>query len=109
MRAHAHALRRDMTLAERIIWRELRAHRLNGAGFRRQAPIGPYIVDFVSHSAMLIIEIDGGQHFEDAHEARDASLIIWSLAIIASLMTLAKPEANPQATSKEKGADGLRN
>jgi very-short-patch-repair endonuclease len=60
-----------MTLAERIIWRALRAHRLNGAGFRRQTPIGPYIVDFVSHSAMLIVEIDGGQHFDDAHEARD--------------------------------------
>jgi very-short-patch-repair endonuclease len=61
-----------MTLAERIIWRGIRAHRLNDVGFRRQAPIGPYIVDFVSHAAMLIIEIDGGQHFEDAHEARDA-------------------------------------
>jgi very-short-patch-repair endonuclease len=62
-----------MTLAERIIWRAVRAHRLNGAGFRRQTPIGPYIVDFVSHSAMLIIEIDGGQHFEDSHERRDAA------------------------------------
>lgn len=40
-----------------------------------------------------------------AHEARDASLIIWSLAIIASLMTLAKSEAN----SQDKGGDGLRN
>jgi very-short-patch-repair endonuclease len=73
MRSHARALRKDMTLAERIIWRELRAHRLNGAGFRRQTPIGRYIVDFVSHAAMLVIEIDGGQHFEDAHEARDAT------------------------------------
>jgi very-short-patch-repair endonuclease len=72
MRSHARALRGDMTLAERIIWRGIRAHRLNDVGFRRQAPIGPYIVDFVSHAAMLIIEIDGGQHFEDAHEARDA-------------------------------------
>ncbi len=72
MRSHARALRKDMTLAERIVWRELRAHRLSGAGFRRQAPIGRYIVDFVSHAAMLIVEIDGGQHFEDAHERRDA-------------------------------------
>ena len=61
-----------MTPAERIIWYALRAHRLNGAGFRRQAPIGPYIADFVSHAAKLIIEIDGGQHFEDGHERRDA-------------------------------------
>jgi very-short-patch-repair endonuclease len=62
-----------MTPAERIIWYAVRAHRLNGAGFRRQVPIGPYIADFVSHPAMLIVEIDGGQHFEDAHELRDAA------------------------------------
>ncbi len=61
-----------MTLAERIIWQALRAHRMSGAGFRRQTPIGHYIVDFVSHAAMLIVEIDGGQHFENAHERRDA-------------------------------------
>jgi len=73
MRSHARALRRDMTLAERIIWRAVRAHRLSGVGFRRQTPIGPYIVDFVSHAAMLIVEIDGGQHFEDSHERRDAA------------------------------------
>jgi very-short-patch-repair endonuclease len=72
MRTHAKALRRDMTLAERVIWRAVRAHRLNGAGFRRQTPIGPYIVDFVSHAAMLIVEIDGGQHFEESYERRDA-------------------------------------
>jgi very-short-patch-repair endonuclease len=72
MRSHARALRKDMTPAERIIWYAVRAHRLNGAGFRRQAPIGPYIADFISHAAMLIIEIDGGQHFEDGHERRDA-------------------------------------
>jgi very-short-patch-repair endonuclease len=71
LRTHARALRRDMTLAERIIWHAVRAHRF-GAGFRRQTPIGPYIADFLSHSAKLIIEIDGGQHFEDAHERRDA-------------------------------------
>jgi hypothetical protein len=45
-----------------------------------------------------------------AHEARDVSLITWSLAIIASLMTLAKPDASPQAVDhREKDADGLRN
>jgi very-short-patch-repair endonuclease len=71
-RTHARALRRDSTDAERIIWEALRAHRLNGASFRRQTPIGPFIVDFVCHKAKLIIEIDGGQHFEAAHAARDA-------------------------------------
>jgi very-short-patch-repair endonuclease len=71
MRTRARALRQNLTKAERIIWYGLRAHRLEGAGFRRQTPIGPYIVDFVSHTAKLIIEIDGGQHFEGKQELRD--------------------------------------
>ena len=71
MRQRARALRQDLTKAERIIWYGLRAHRLDGASFRRQTPVGPYIVDFVSHTAKLIIEVDGGQHFDAAAEARD--------------------------------------
>ena len=57
-------LRTNSTDAEHIIWAELRAHRLNGASFRRQTPIGPFIADFVCHEAKLIVELDGGQHFE---------------------------------------------
>jgi very-short-patch-repair endonuclease len=71
-RNRARALRRDSTKAEQILWRAVRAHRLDGVGFRRQTPIGPYIVDFVSHAAKLVVELDGGQHYDDAHEARDA-------------------------------------
>jgi very-short-patch-repair endonuclease len=71
-RLYARALRKDSTNAERIVWSLVRAHRLEGAGFRRQTPIGPYIVDFVSHAGHLVIELDGGQHFEDLHEMRDA-------------------------------------
>jgi len=71
MRLRARSLRQELTKTERVIWYGLRAHRLEGAGFRRQAPLGPYIVDFMSHAAKLVIEIDGGQHFDDAHEARD--------------------------------------
>jgi very-short-patch-repair endonuclease len=71
-RKRARALRTNSTKAEQIIWRAVRAHRLLGVSFRRQAPIGPYIVDFVSHSAKLVIELDGGQHYEAGHEARDA-------------------------------------
>jgi len=65
-------LRRNLTNAERIVWYGIRAHRLNGASFRRQDPIGPYVVDFVCHAAKLVVEIDGGQHFETEHEKRDA-------------------------------------
>jgi very-short-patch-repair endonuclease len=72
LRVRSRSLRRNLTDAERIIWYAVRAHRLNGASFRRQKPIGPYIVDFVCHNARVIIEIDGAQHFEAEHERRDA-------------------------------------
>ena len=57
-----------MTDAERLLWKHLRAHRLNGQKLRRQQPIGPYIVDFVHFGADLIIECDGGQHSESADD-----------------------------------------
>jgi very-short-patch-repair endonuclease len=71
-RDRARSLRRDSTDAERIIWSAVRAHRMGGASFRRQTPIGPYIADFVCHEARLVIELDGGQHYSVAGEARDA-------------------------------------
>jgi very-short-patch-repair endonuclease len=71
-RSRARSLRRASTDAERIIWNAVRAHRLNGASFRRQTPAGPYIVDFVCHDANLSVEIDGGQHFQPEHLKRDA-------------------------------------
>jgi len=43
-----------------------------GASFRRQTPVGPYVADLLCHSAKLIVEIDGGQHFEREHQKRDA-------------------------------------
>ena len=72
--SNARSLRSDMTDAERKIWQRLRAHRLGGAIFKRQMPVGPYIVDFVCLQARLIIEIDGGQHGNEADVARDAWL-----------------------------------
>jgi very-short-patch-repair endonuclease len=72
LRANARALRKNSTDAERILWSELRGHRLNGASFRRQVPIENYIADFVCHAAMLVIELDGGQHFSDPAEQADA-------------------------------------
>jgi very-short-patch-repair endonuclease len=58
--ANARALRRKSTAEERILWQTLR--RPPYGKFRRQAPLGAYFVDFVSHSAKLIIELDGGHH-----------------------------------------------
>jgi very-short-patch-repair endonuclease len=60
----ARRLRRDMTNAERRLWRFLRAHRLEGWSVRRQVPLGPFVADFVCEEAGVIIEIDGGQHAE---------------------------------------------
>lgn len=57
-------LRRDSTEAEAKLWSRLRAHRLAGVHFRRQHPIGPYIVDFCATDVKLIIEVDGGGHID---------------------------------------------
>jgi very-short-patch-repair endonuclease len=65
-----------MTDAETKIWQRLRAHRFQGLSFRRQLPVGPYIVDFVCLEARLIIEIDGGQHASD-EAAYDAKRDAW--------------------------------
>jgi very-short-patch-repair endonuclease len=55
-------LRKRQTDAENLIWRHLRRNRVEGLSFRRQHPIGRYIVDFVCLEKRLILEIDGGQH-----------------------------------------------
>jgi very-short-patch-repair endonuclease len=58
----ARRLRRDQTDAERVLWFRLRDRRLNGLKFKRQVPVGKYIVDFCCADARLIVELDGGQH-----------------------------------------------
>jgi very-short-patch-repair endonuclease len=71
-RQFAHTMRHDPTDAERVLWQRLRHDVvLADSHFRRQAAIGPYIVDFVSRGAKLVIELDGGQH--DAQRDADAS------------------------------------
>lgn len=75
-RRRAQELRRTLTPEERIVWRELRAMNRLGLGrFRRQAPIGRYIVDFVDFRRRLIVEIDGGHHADSVRDRlRDRSL-----------------------------------
>ena len=71
-RGRAKSLRQQMTDAETKLWAALRAHRLGGLSFRRQTPIGRFIVDFVCHDRWLIVEIDGGQHADSTKDtARD--------------------------------------
>jgi very-short-patch-repair endonuclease len=68
--ARSRALRQNMTEAERRVWQILRSHQMKGYKFRRQVPMGRYIVDFACHEARLIVEIDGGQH--DRSSPREA-------------------------------------
>ena len=58
----AKALRKESTDTEKLLWKYLRAKRMKGYKFRRQEPIGRYIVDFVCQEKRLIIEVDGSQH-----------------------------------------------
>ncbi|MFA5273547.1 MAG: endonuclease domain-containing protein [Candidatus Peribacter sp.] len=67
----ARHLRREQTLGEVALWRQLRAKRFHGIKFRRQVPIGPYIVDFLCVEKRFIIEIDGETHAEPGAWARD--------------------------------------
>jgi very-short-patch-repair endonuclease len=77
-RNRAKQLRQTMTRAETLLWRHIKAIRMDGIGFRRQTPIGNYIVDFVCFAAKLVIELDGESHdFEERQQAdrrRDAFL-----------------------------------
>jgi very-short-patch-repair endonuclease len=58
-------LRKNLTEAERLLWKNLRLRQIEGYKFRRQQPIGEYIVDFVCFEKRLIVEVDGGQHAEE--------------------------------------------
>jgi very-short-patch-repair endonuclease len=62
MHERAKKLRREMTPAEAILWKELRTNKLNGLHFRRQQIIHGYIADFYCHQHELIVELDGGIH-----------------------------------------------
>ena len=66
---YAKQLRTNQTEAEQKLWYHLRGHRFFGLKFKRQKPIGPYIVDFVCLEHGLVIELDGGQH--NAHPQPD--------------------------------------
>jgi very-short-patch-repair endonuclease len=71
----ARKLRSNPTDAEIRIWSRLRRRQLEGFRFRRQQPIGPFIIDFFCPEARLVIEVDGGQHADNA--TRDAVRTRW--------------------------------
>ncbi|WP_246455069.1 endonuclease domain-containing protein [Thermomonas brevis] len=76
LRRRARELRNNATDAERHLWRHLRLQQMAGFRFRRQVPIAGFIADFLCPRTHLIIELDGGQHVEQANadEARTRAL-----------------------------------
>ncbi|MBA4381668.1 MAG: ATP-dependent helicase, partial [Sideroxydans sp.] len=74
---HARELRKNATDAENLLWQILRRNQLHGFGFRRQHPLGPYILDFYCHQAKLVIELDGGQHAEESQLKHDEARSAW--------------------------------
>ena len=71
----ARGLRKSHTDAELLLWKYLRTRQMDGVKFRRQQPIGKYIVDFVSFEKRIVIELDGGQH--SAEQERDRERDNW--------------------------------
>ena len=99
--SRARQLRRQSTDAERILWRLLRNRQLAGCKFRRQVPLGDYVVDFVCFERDLVIEIDGGQHLLRAAEdaERTASLESQGFRVVRSWnnQVISEPEAVQEA------------
>ena len=84
-RSHARArtLRRSSTEAETRLWYRLRNRQAGGYKFRRQEAIGPYVIDFFCYDALLVVEVDGSQHFEPdvAMQDEDRTAYLRSLGL----------------------------
>ena len=73
----ARLLHRKQTDAEKKLWQKLRSKQFEDLKFRRQQPMGTYIVDFVSYEKKLVIELDGGQHNEKEVIEKDVQRMRW--------------------------------
>jgi very-short-patch-repair endonuclease len=72
----ARALRRESTPPEQLLWLALRNGQIGGMKFRRQHPIGPYVVDFYCHGAGLVVEVDGLSHDDKLRQDKQRSAYI---------------------------------
>ncbi len=70
-------LRRVMSLPEVLLWQALKSRKLGGLHFRKQHPVGPYVLDFYCHARSLAVEVDGGSHGFGDRPARDARRDGW--------------------------------
>lgn len=71
LKAFSRKLRNHSTLGEILLWKQLRAGQVSGYTFNRQKPLGNYIVDFYCKPLNLVIEVDGGYHFEEEQKILD--------------------------------------
>jgi len=76
-RKFARAQRQNMTRAETLLWGALRNHQVEGFGFRRQTPIGPYFADFVWLGRKIVVEADGRTHETADAQVKDAERDAW--------------------------------
>jgi very-short-patch-repair endonuclease len=67
----ARSLRTSMTDAEQVLWHRIRRKQIQNVQFYRQRPLLSFIVDFYCPAAKLVVELDGSQHFETGHQAKD--------------------------------------
>ena len=99
LKPNARRLRTNMTDAEQRLWFKLRRKQVLNIQFYRQKPIENYIVDFYAPAVKLVVEVDGGQHFDDEHqcrgEQRDACLKKMGLHVLRfdNLQVLQKTDA----------------
>lgn len=110
MREKARTLRKRLTKAEVLLWLELRTLKSVGLRFRKQAPIGPYVADFVCHSACLVVEIDGDHHETARGRAHDRTRDAYLGSLGYAVMRLDEPDvaANPWHIAQEIGQVALR-
>lgn len=97
MRQKARSLRLHATKGESLLWYELRVFRSQGIKFRRQQPIGPYIVDFVCPSAKLIVEVDGDSHETETGKRHDAHRDAYLRSLGYSILRIDEPDVRNSA------------
>ena len=73
----ARSLRKNSTEAEKLLWHRVRNRQIENVKFRRQQPIGRYIVDFVSFEKRIVVELDGGQHATTINREKDKTRDAW--------------------------------
>jgi very-short-patch-repair endonuclease len=118
--SRARSLRKKPTDAERRLWYHLRGRQLGGKRFRRQVPIGAFIADFASLECALVVEVDGSQHRDSAHDRRrdgyllsrgfrvirfwDNDVLLQTDAVLETIWrTLRAPPSCPSPARRGKG------